>query len=129
MRILAAAQRLTDDPDRAIVWFRHQRTADYDTQTALDLHGARIADASWRPGRPAGRRLRASWSASSTLPWGPFLELGAAFRGLMSIIRRSQRCDATPRPASPRADLQAPCSPERGLLRRRLDPDAIEVTA
>jgi uncharacterized protein (DUF2384 family) len=36
-RILAAAEELTGDADRAIVWFRHQPLAGHDGQTAQDL--------------------------------------------------------------------------------------------
>ena len=38
VRILAAAEQLTGDPDRAIIWFRHQPMAGYDGRTALERH-------------------------------------------------------------------------------------------
>jgi hypothetical protein len=45
VRILAAAEQLTGDPDRAIVWFRHQPIAGHDGRTALELIEAGHADA------------------------------------------------------------------------------------
>jgi len=45
VRILTAAEQLTGDPDRAIVWFRHQPIAGYGGRTALDLVEAGLADA------------------------------------------------------------------------------------
>jgi len=45
VRILTAAEQLTGDPDRAIVWFRHQPIAGCDGRTALDLVEAGLADA------------------------------------------------------------------------------------
>jgi uncharacterized protein (DUF2384 family) len=45
VRILAAAEQLTGDADRAIVWFRHQPLPGHDGQTALDLVEAGHADA------------------------------------------------------------------------------------
>lgn len=45
VRILAAAEQLTGDADRAIVWFRHQPIAGYNGQTALELVEAGHADA------------------------------------------------------------------------------------
>ena len=45
VRILAAVEQLTGDPDRAIIWFRHQPIAGYDGQTALELVEAGHADA------------------------------------------------------------------------------------
>jgi uncharacterized protein (DUF2384 family) len=45
VRILAAAEQLTGDPDRAIVWFRHQPIAGHDGRTALELVEAGEADA------------------------------------------------------------------------------------
>ena len=45
VRILTAAEQLTGDPDRAIVWFRHQPIAGYDGRTAFDLVEAGLADA------------------------------------------------------------------------------------
>ncbi len=45
VRILAVAEQLTGDADRAIVWFRHQPIAGYDGKTALDLVEAGHADA------------------------------------------------------------------------------------
>jgi hypothetical protein len=37
VRILAAAEQLTGDADRAIVWFRHQPIAGHGGRTALQL--------------------------------------------------------------------------------------------
>jgi hypothetical protein len=37
VKILAAAEQLTGDPDRAIVWFRHQPIAGDDGRTCLAL--------------------------------------------------------------------------------------------
>jgi uncharacterized protein (DUF2384 family) len=45
VRILTAAEQLTGDADRAIVWFRHQPIAGFDGKTALDLVEAGHADA------------------------------------------------------------------------------------
>jgi Protein of unknown function (DUF2384) len=45
VRILAAAEQLTGDPDRAIIWFRHQPMAGYGGQTALELVETGHADA------------------------------------------------------------------------------------
>lgn len=45
VRILAAAEELTGDADRAIVWFRHQPLAGHDGKTAQDLIEAGHADA------------------------------------------------------------------------------------
>jgi len=45
VRILAAAEELTGDADRAIIWFRHQPIAGHDGRTALDLVQAGHADA------------------------------------------------------------------------------------
>ena len=45
VRILAAAEQLTGDPDRAIVWFRYQPVVGHDKRTALDLVEAGHADA------------------------------------------------------------------------------------
>jgi uncharacterized protein (DUF2384 family) len=45
VRILAAAEQLTGDADRAIVWFRHQPIAGHDGKTALQLVEAGHADA------------------------------------------------------------------------------------
>ncbi len=45
VRILAAAEQLTGDADRAIVWFRHQPIAGHDGRTALDLVEAGHSDA------------------------------------------------------------------------------------
>lgn len=45
VRILAAAEQLTGDADRAIVWFRHQPIAGHDGRTPLDLVEAGHADA------------------------------------------------------------------------------------
>ena len=45
VRILAAAEQLTGDPDRAIIWFRHQPIAGHDGRTALQLVEAGHADA------------------------------------------------------------------------------------
>lgn len=45
VRILAAAEQLTGDPDRAIIWFRHQPIAGYDGRTAFELVEAGHADA------------------------------------------------------------------------------------
>ena len=45
VRILAAAEELTGDPDRAIVWFRHQPIAGHGGRTALELVEAGHADA------------------------------------------------------------------------------------
>lgn len=45
VRILAAAEELTGDADRAIVWFRHQPIAGYGGRTALDLVEAGQAEA------------------------------------------------------------------------------------
>jgi hypothetical protein len=45
VRILAAVEQLTGDPDRAIIWVRHQPIAGYDGQTALELVEAGRADA------------------------------------------------------------------------------------
>ena len=45
VRILAAAEQLTGDADRAIVWFRYQPIAGYDGRTALELVEAGHADA------------------------------------------------------------------------------------
>ncbi len=45
VRILAAAEQLTGDADRAIVWFRHQPIAGHDGRTALELVEAGHADA------------------------------------------------------------------------------------
>jgi antitoxin (DNA-binding transcriptional repressor) of toxin-antitoxin stability system len=44
-RILVAAQALTGDADRAIVWFRHQPLPGHDGRTAQDLVEAGHADA------------------------------------------------------------------------------------
>ncbi len=44
-RILAAAEALTGDADRAIVWFRHQPLPGHDGRTAQDLVEAGHADA------------------------------------------------------------------------------------
>ncbi len=43
--ILTAAEQLTGDADRAIVWFRHQPIAGHDGRTALELVEAGHADA------------------------------------------------------------------------------------
>jgi uncharacterized protein (DUF2384 family) len=45
VRILAAAEQLTGDADRAIVWFRHQPIAGHDGKTAIQLVEAGHADA------------------------------------------------------------------------------------
>ena len=45
VKILAAAEQLTGDPDRAIVWFRHQPIAGHNGRTALELVEAGHADA------------------------------------------------------------------------------------
>jgi hypothetical protein len=45
VRILAAAEELTGDPDRAIIWFRHQPIVGHGGRTALDLVEAGHADA------------------------------------------------------------------------------------
>ena len=45
VRILTAAEELTGDPDRAIIWFRHQPIAGHDGRTALQLVEAGHADA------------------------------------------------------------------------------------
>jgi hypothetical protein len=45
VQILAAAEQLTGDPDRAIVWFRHQPLPGHDGRTALDLVEAGHANA------------------------------------------------------------------------------------
>ncbi len=45
VRILAAAEQLTGNADKAILWFRHQPIAGYDGRTALDLVEAGHADA------------------------------------------------------------------------------------
>ncbi len=45
VHILAAAEQLTGDADRAIVWFRHQPIAGHDGRTALELVEAGHADA------------------------------------------------------------------------------------
>jgi uncharacterized protein (DUF2384 family) len=45
VRILAAAEQLTGDADRAIIWFRHQPIAGHDGKTALDLVADGHADA------------------------------------------------------------------------------------
>jgi len=45
VRILTAAEQLTGDPDRAIVWFRHQPIAGYGGRTPLDLVEAGLANA------------------------------------------------------------------------------------
>ena len=37
VRILAAAEQLTGDADRAVVWFRHQPIAGHDGRTAIEL--------------------------------------------------------------------------------------------
>jgi uncharacterized protein (DUF2384 family) len=37
VRILTAAEELTGDADRAIVWFRHQPIAGHDGRTAIEL--------------------------------------------------------------------------------------------
>jgi hypothetical protein len=44
VRILAAAEQLTGDADRAIVWFRHQPIAGHDGRTPLELVEAGRAD-------------------------------------------------------------------------------------
>jgi hypothetical protein len=45
VRILAAAEELAGDSDRAIVWFRYQPIAGHDGHTALELVEAGHADA------------------------------------------------------------------------------------
>src|SRR5690242_14473263 len=45
VRILAAAEELTGDADRAIVWFLHQPIPGYNGRTARDLVEAGHADA------------------------------------------------------------------------------------
>lgn len=45
VRILAAAEQLTGDADRAIVWFRYQPIAGHGGRTALELVEAGHADA------------------------------------------------------------------------------------
>lgn len=45
VRILAAAEELTGDADRAIIWFRHQPIAGYGGQTAQELVEAGHSDA------------------------------------------------------------------------------------
>ncbi len=45
VRILAAAEQLTGDPDRAMIWFRHQPIAVHGGRTALELVEAGQADA------------------------------------------------------------------------------------
>lgn len=37
VRILAMAEQLTGDADRAIIWFRHQPIAGHDGRTAIEL--------------------------------------------------------------------------------------------
>ncbi len=44
-RLLAQVEELTGDPDRAIVWFRHQPLPGYDGKTAQQLVEAGHADA------------------------------------------------------------------------------------
>lgn len=44
VRLLAAAEQLTGDSDRAIVWFRHQPIAGHDGRTAFELVEAGHAD-------------------------------------------------------------------------------------
>ncbi|MFT2095634.1 antitoxin Xre/MbcA/ParS toxin-binding domain-containing protein [Acidiphilium multivorum] len=45
VRILLAAEELTGDADKAILWFRHQSIAGHDGQTALQLVEAGHAQA------------------------------------------------------------------------------------
>jgi uncharacterized protein (DUF2384 family) len=45
VRILAAAEELTGDADRAIVWFRHQPIAGHEGRTAIELVEQGHADA------------------------------------------------------------------------------------
>ncbi len=45
VRILMAAEELTGDADKAILWFRHQPIAGHDGQTALQLVEAGHAQA------------------------------------------------------------------------------------
>lgn len=45
VRILAAAEELTGDADRAIIWFRHQPIPGHGGRTALELVEAGHADA------------------------------------------------------------------------------------
>ena len=45
VKILAAAEELTGDADKAIIWFRHQPIVGHDGLTAMDLVEAGHADA------------------------------------------------------------------------------------
>ncbi len=62
VRILAAAEQLTGDADRAIVWFRHQPIAGHDGRTRARTRRGRPCRGGYGAlGGPPGRRLRVSW--------------------------------------------------------------------